>query len=146
MRSEIQPLVPALQSWWMKIHVPANFIGYGTLRALSRPDWSLRVARATCWLAAKAAALACLAPASALPHRGCEVLDDVMYKSIAVGFAFFTIATDARRAVGGRSLGRLLELGPEGNLGADRLAELRGLAAHAPDEGPARRGRPHGGR
>ena len=25
----IQPLIPALQSWWMKIHVPANFIGYG---------------------------------------------------------------------------------------------------------------------
>ncbi|MGH8855896.1 MAG: cytochrome c biogenesis protein, partial [Telluria sp.] len=28
--AQIQPLVPALQSWWMKIHVPANFIGYGT--------------------------------------------------------------------------------------------------------------------
>ena len=27
---EIQPLVPALQSWWMKLHVPANFIGYGS--------------------------------------------------------------------------------------------------------------------
>ena len=27
---EIQPLVPALKSWWMKVHVPANFIGYGT--------------------------------------------------------------------------------------------------------------------
>jgi ABC-type transport system involved in cytochrome c biogenesis permease subunit len=27
--AEIQPLVPALQSYWMKIHVPANFIGYG---------------------------------------------------------------------------------------------------------------------
>ena len=26
---QIQPLVPALQSYWMKIHVPANFIGYG---------------------------------------------------------------------------------------------------------------------
>ncbi|MGM0517471.1 MAG: cytochrome c biogenesis protein CcsA, partial [Pseudomonadota bacterium] len=26
----IEPLVPALNSWWMKIHVPANFIGYGT--------------------------------------------------------------------------------------------------------------------
>ena len=26
---EIQPLVPALQSYWMKIHVPANFVGYG---------------------------------------------------------------------------------------------------------------------
>ena len=25
----IQPLVPALQSYWMKIHVPANFVGYG---------------------------------------------------------------------------------------------------------------------
>jgi ABC-type transport system involved in cytochrome c biogenesis permease subunit len=28
--AEIQPLVPALKSWWMKLHVPANFIGYGT--------------------------------------------------------------------------------------------------------------------
>jgi hypothetical protein len=27
--ADIQPLLPALQSWWMKIHVPANFIGYG---------------------------------------------------------------------------------------------------------------------
>lgn len=27
---EIKPLIPALQSWWMKIHVPANFVGYGT--------------------------------------------------------------------------------------------------------------------
>jgi len=25
----ITGLVPALQSWWMKIHVPANFVGYG---------------------------------------------------------------------------------------------------------------------
>ena len=25
--AQIQPLVPALQSWWMKLHVPANFIG-----------------------------------------------------------------------------------------------------------------------
>jgi hypothetical protein len=33
---EIQPLVPALQSWWMKLHVPANFIGYGTFLAGGR--------------------------------------------------------------------------------------------------------------
>ena len=26
---EISPLVPALKSYWMKIHVPANFVGYG---------------------------------------------------------------------------------------------------------------------
>lgn len=30
---EIQPLVPALKSWWMKLHVPANFIGYEIGRA-----------------------------------------------------------------------------------------------------------------
>ena len=24
---EIQPLIPALKSYWMKLHVPANFIG-----------------------------------------------------------------------------------------------------------------------
>jgi cytochrome c-type biogenesis protein CcsB len=29
-QQEIKPLIPALQSWWMKIHVPANFVGYGT--------------------------------------------------------------------------------------------------------------------
>jgi len=27
---QIQPLVPALKSWWMKLHVPADLIGYGT--------------------------------------------------------------------------------------------------------------------
>lgn len=82
---EIQPLIPALQSWWMKIHVPANFIGYGgfsiaamvglaTLIRLSlekrRPNSSLL---------------------NALPTV--KLMDDIMYRSIAIGFAFFTIAT-----------------------------------------------------
>jgi cytochrome c-type biogenesis protein CcsB len=74
----IQPLVPALQSYWMKIHVPANFIGYGS--------FSLAAMVAAAYLLAKNGILA-----SRLPKL--EVLDDVMYKSIAVGFAFFTIAT-----------------------------------------------------
>ncbi|MGV3743481.1 MAG: c-type cytochrome biogenesis protein CcsB [Burkholderiaceae bacterium] len=76
--AEIQPLVPALQSWWMKIHVPANFIGYGTF-----------------------ALAAMVSVAYLLKSRGIfvdrlpslDVLDDIMSKSIAVGFAFFTIAT-----------------------------------------------------
>jgi cytochrome c-type biogenesis protein CcsB len=40
---EIQPLVPALQSWWMKIHVPANFVGYGSfsLAAMLGVVWLL---------------------------------------------------------------------------------------------------------
>ncbi|CAG2136258.1 Cytochrome c biogenesis protein CcsA [Cupriavidus campinensis] len=75
---EIQPLVPALQSWWMKIHVPANFIGYGTFA-----------------LAAMVSVAYLLKERGILSERlpSLELLDDVMYKAIAVGFAFFTIAT-----------------------------------------------------
>lgn len=76
--AEIQPLVPALQSWWMKVHVPANFIGYGTFA-----------------LAAMVAIAYLLKLSGKLEDRlpSLEVLDDVMYKAIAIGFAFFTIAT-----------------------------------------------------
>jgi cytochrome c-type biogenesis protein CcsB len=131
--SEIQPLVPALKSWWMKLHVPANFIGYGTFSLAAMVSFAYLVkqhATETRW--AKLAPLfllgvvLCVLPlvfrksvqgstsywlayfgvsalivggilgarrhiASRLPAL--EVLDDVMYKSIAVGFAFFTIAT-----------------------------------------------------
>jgi cytochrome c-type biogenesis protein CcsB len=74
----IQPLLPALQSWWMKIHVPANFIGYGT--------FSLAAMVGSAYLLKSHGILA-----DRLPSL--EVLDDVMYKSISVGFAFFTVAT-----------------------------------------------------
>jgi cytochrome c-type biogenesis protein CcsB len=74
----IQPLVPALQSYWMKIHVPANFIGYGA--------FSLAAMVGSAYLLAERGIFA-----TRLPKL--EVLDDLMYKSIAVGFAFFTIAT-----------------------------------------------------
>jgi len=130
----IQPLVPALKSWWMKLHVPANFIGYGTfaLAAMVAFAYLIKIqAQETRWY--KLAPLwllgivlcfepvvfrksglesissywmvyfgiAALIIAGILKMRGriaerlpaLEVLDDVMYKSIAVGFAFFTIAT-----------------------------------------------------
>jgi len=74
----IQPLVPALQSYWMKIHVPANFVGYGS--------FSLAAMVASAYLLSKKGILT-----NRLPSL--EVLDDVMYKAIAIGFAFFTIAT-----------------------------------------------------
>jgi cytochrome c-type biogenesis protein CcsB len=76
--AEIQPLVPALQSWWMKIHVPANFIGYGTF-ALAAMVGSAYLLKSHGLLADRLPSL--------------EVLDDVMYKAISVGFAFFTVAT-----------------------------------------------------
>ena len=132
---EIQPLVPALKSWWMKLHVPANFIGYGTFALAAMvgfayliklqvaetrwyrmaPIWlfgvalcfvplafrqrSVGEAGGTYWLVYAVIAALVIGGivlgrkriAERLPSL--EVLDDVMYKSIALGFAFFTIAT-----------------------------------------------------
>ena len=131
---EIQPLVPALQSWWMKIHVPANFIGYGTFSLAAMVAFAYLVKHfaaqgnwktiaplfilgvllmvepvifrskattmaATWWavyfgissLVVGGILLARRRIAAALPSF--EVLDDIMYKAIAVGFAFFTVAT-----------------------------------------------------
>jgi len=82
---KIQPLVPALQSYWMKIHVPANFVGYGAfaLAAMTGVAWLLR------------ARLEVRNPDGLLARRlpSLDMLDDVMYKAIALGFAFFTVAT-----------------------------------------------------
>jgi cytochrome c-type biogenesis protein CcsB len=133
---EIQPLVPALQSWWMKIHVPANFVGYGCFAlaamvalayllktAQTRSLWvglvampvgvialilavrfgaSLDAATVTgmdAWARKIAGVAVFLAIAVALRSRltarlpDVVQLDDLMYKAIALGFAFFTIAT-----------------------------------------------------
>ncbi len=131
---EIQPLVPALKSWWMKLHVPANFIGYGTFALAAMVAFAYLIKQqatetrwyklAPLWLLG---VVLCFEPIvfrqgatesggsywmvyfgiSALIVAGIlfgrkriaerlpsfEILDDVMYKSIAVGFAFFTIAT-----------------------------------------------------
>ncbi len=131
---EIQPLVPALKSWWMKLHVPANFVGYGmfSLAAMVSLGYLIKQqAQQTQWhklaplwllgmvicfvplvfrkssyeaggmywagylaVSGVVAAIMVLARkpiAERLPSY--EIMDDVMYKSIAVGFAFFTIAT-----------------------------------------------------
>ncbi len=130
---EIQPLIPALQSWWMKLHVPANFIGYGTFAMSAMvafaylikqqatetkwyklaPLWLLGVALcfeplafrqtqasgSSYWLvyagisALIVGAILTLRKPIAARLPAFEVLDSVMYKAIAVGFAFFTIAT-----------------------------------------------------
>jgi cytochrome c-type biogenesis protein CcsB len=74
----VQPLVPALQSYWMKIHVPANFIGYGS--------FSLAAMVSVAYLLSGKKILTSYLPKLA-------VLDDLIYKSIAIGFIFFTIAT-----------------------------------------------------
>jgi cytochrome c-type biogenesis protein CcsB len=131
---EIQPLVPALQSWWMKLHVPANFIGYGTFAIAAMLAFAYLIKQsagetrwyklAPLWLLGMVLCfepivfrqggqqqggsywfvyfgVSALIVGGILAARGriaerlpsFEVLDDVMYKAIAVGFAFFTIAT-----------------------------------------------------
>jgi cytochrome c-type biogenesis protein CcsB len=82
---EIQPLVPALQSYWMKIHVPANFVGYGAF-ALAAMVGVVQLIRLRGERRNPAGFAATRLPPMAQ-------LDDLMYKSIALGFAFFTIAT-----------------------------------------------------
>jgi cytochrome c-type biogenesis protein CcsB len=128
---QIQPLVPALKSWWMKLHVPANFIGYGTFSLAAMVGFAYLIkehgeTRSSAKLAPLflLGAVLCAEPfvfgsrefsplwmlyfgigaiivGAILAFRGpisrklpaLEVLDDIMYKAIAVGFAFFTLAT-----------------------------------------------------
>lgn len=81
----IQPLVPALKSYWMKIHVPANFIGYG--------GFSIAAMIGLAYLLTNRALEK--NPDSGFAKRmpSLDVMDDLMYKVISLGFAFFTIAT-----------------------------------------------------
>jgi cytochrome c-type biogenesis protein CcsB len=128
---EIQPLVPALKSWWMKLHVPANFIGYGTFSLAAMVGFAYLVKEngetksfkklaplfvlgvllaaepmvfrteglSATWMiyfgigaVLVGTILAFRRPiARQLPKL--EVLDDIMYRAIAIGFAFFTVAT-----------------------------------------------------
>ena len=131
---QIQPLIPALQSWWMKIHVPANFVGYGTFAIAAMvafaylikqsasetrwyklaPLWALGVVLcfeplvfrqgkvdggSSYWFVYFGISSLIVAGILGMRVRlaerlpSFEVLDDVMYKAIAIGFAFFTIAT-----------------------------------------------------
>ncbi len=82
---QIQPLVPALKSWWMKVHVPTNFVAYGAFAIAAMVGIVYLIADR----------LQRTNPDSAFLARmpSFKVMDDVMYKNIALGFAFFTLAT-----------------------------------------------------
>jgi len=82
---EIQPLVPALKSYWMKIHVPANFIGYGGFSIAAMVGLAYVLTEKIQTKNPQSRFL------RAMPSL--ESMDDLMYKTIALGFAFFTIAT-----------------------------------------------------
>lgn len=141
---EIRPLVPALKSYWMKIHVPANFVGYGAfaLAAMTSSAYLIKYyysnpsrlvailvpssifAGLFIWIFARAAfgktpfegslfalglnsagiafaatlllsalGFLLMLPSTQKALPSLEMLDDIGYKAIALGFAFFTIAT-----------------------------------------------------
>jgi cytochrome c-type biogenesis protein CcsB len=128
---EIEPLVPALKSWWMKIHVPANFIGYGTFSLAAMVGFAYLIkenGETRSWLkltplfilgvllAAEPMVfstdglsatwmiyfgIGAVLIGTIMAFRGpisrrlpsFEILDDIMYRAIAIGFAFFTVAT-----------------------------------------------------
>ncbi len=81
----IQPLVPALQSFWMKLHVPANFIGYGGFAIAAMVGVAYLITEK----------VAKHSPNSFFVKNmpAYDVMDDIMYRAIAIGFAFFTLAT-----------------------------------------------------
>jgi cytochrome c-type biogenesis protein CcsB len=83
--ADIQPLVPALQSYWMKIHVPANFVGYGAFAMAAMIGTAYLL---TSWARDRQSqgVMATMMP-------DLVVMEDLMYKTIALGFAFFTVAT-----------------------------------------------------
>lgn len=128
----ITPLNNALNSWWMKLHVPANFVGYGTFALSAMVGFAYLVkhhAQTVSWwrlLPLLVVGAALVAEALIFSDRGqasafwwvyfgislmlvagilllrrriaaklpsFEVLDDIMYRAIALGFAFFTVAT-----------------------------------------------------
>ncbi len=81
----IKPLVPALQSYWMKIHVPMNFVGYGSFAVACGAGMAYLVRYR---LEANGGTAKVLAVFPSL-----EQLDQLAYKAVAVGFPAFTLAT-----------------------------------------------------
>jgi len=131
---QIQPLIPALDSWWMKVHVPANFVSYGTWAIAAMvafaylikenptpPRWwkltpfwligavlllepylfrgDVEDAGFHFWYVFSGLTVLMFGGIVAFRERigprmpPLEVMDDLMYRAIAVGFVFFTIAT-----------------------------------------------------
>jgi len=83
--ADIKPLVPALQSYWMKIHVPMNFIGYGSFAVACGAGMAFLVREKIEARNAKSSLLAVF--------PSLDQLDQLAYKAVAIGFPAFTLAT-----------------------------------------------------
>ncbi|MFC1536968.1 c-type cytochrome biogenesis protein CcsB [Pseudomonadota bacterium] len=83
-QADIKPLVPALQSYWMKIHVPLNFVGYGA--------FAVACAAGMAWLVRDWLERRGNSPMLKI-FPSLDQLDQLAYKAVAVGFPAFTLAT-----------------------------------------------------
>ena len=82
---DIKPLVPALQSYWMKLHVPLNFVGYGAFAIACAAGMAYLFRH---WLEGRSGSPRLL---KILPSL--DQLDQLSHKSVAIGFPSFTLAT-----------------------------------------------------
>lgn len=81
--SSIQPLVPALQSYWLHAHVITCFVGYAAF-AVSAGVAVMYLVKARQEERKTTGAVAALFPAT-------KVLDELVYKAIIWGFPFLTV-------------------------------------------------------
>src|SRR4030042_429651 len=96
--SGIQPLVPALQSYWLHAHVITCFVGYAAF-AVSASAAMMYLMKAKREEAKVTGGVVGLFPAP-------KVLDDLVYKSIIWGFPFLTAGIITRAAGANYAWGR----------------------------------------
>ena len=104
------PLVPALQNnLLLSVHVAVAIVAYGT--------FTVAFAGAVLYL------IQTDQGRRGLPSR--ELLDEISYKAVMVGFPFLTLTIVLGAVWAERGLGHLLELGSQGDRVARDLAHLR---------------------
>jgi cytochrome c-type biogenesis protein CcsB len=158
-----QPLVPALQSNWLMMHVSVMLLAYaallvGSLLAMAfliltrgqevqlkgnSLGLQFRPSQAAVQPELIARARTELPPQPTpeeIPRQQlslAEILDNASYRFIGLGFPLLTIGIIAGAVWGQRGLGYLLELGSQGNLGLDYLVGFCCLSTRPHHQGLA---------
>ena len=129
-------LPPALQSYWLAIHVTSITLATGA--------YVVAALLAVVYLLAERHGRRV---AAGLPTRGDaifrilpvpKVIDQLAYRTVVFGFPLWTFGIIAGRDLGGRGLGPVLGLGSHRDLGLHHLGGVRGLPARPRDRGLAR--------
>ena len=136
--SQIQPLVPALQSWWMKLHVPANFIGYGTFALAAMVAFAFLIQRQAeetrWWKLAPLGVLGLVLCFEPIVFRTAKLSTSASYWAVYFGISTLIVGAIlfGRRRIAARLptpevLARLDALGFDATGGAAQMKMLRRL-------------------